>query len=195
MLVLASKSQSRATLLTDAGLTFQMEAANLDERAVEQPLLETSATPGDIAEVLAIAKATAVSAFKPGALVLGGDQVLSLDDKLIHKSPNMQEARRKLLHLQGKTHQLSSALALVRDGKTIWSHISVAHMTMRHLKPDFIGRYLAACGDPILSSVGCYQIEARGIQLFEAIKGDHYTIIGMPMLPLLAKLRELGEVQ
>lgn len=194
MLILASKSPSRATLLNDAGLQFRAEAADLDERAVEQPLLETGATPGDVAEVLAVAKATAVSDSNPGALVLGGDQVLSLDGQLIHKSADMDEARRKLLTLRSKTHQLSSALALVRDGAVIWSHIDVAHMTMRSLEPDFIGRYLAACGDAILGSVGCYQIEGRGIQLFEAIDGDHYTIIGMPMLPLLKKLRELGEI-
>lgn len=195
MLILASKSPARAALLENAGLSFQTAAADLDERLVEQPLLEAGAPPADIAEMLAVAKATAVSEAKPGALVLGGDQVLSLDSQLIHKSKNMDEARRKLLKLRGKTHQLSSALALVRDGEIVWSHVSVAHMSMRHLGPDFIGRYLAACGEPILGSVGCYQIEGRGIQLFDAIDGDHYTIIGMPMLPLLAKLRELGEIE
>lgn len=194
MLILASKSPARAALLESAGLQFETAAADIDERAVEQPLLESGSTPTDIAELLAIAKATAVSQQKPGALVLGGDQVLSLGDELIHKSKDMDDARRKLLKLRGKTHQLSSALALVRDGAIVWSHVSVAHMTMRQLEPDFIGHYLAACGEPILGSVGCYQIEGRGIQLFDAIDGDHYTIIGMPMLPLLAKLRKLGEM-
>lgn len=195
MFILASKSPSRATLLKEAGLVFSTQGSDIDERSVEQPLTEAAASPEDIATVLAIAKATDVSNKNPGVLVLGGDQVLSLNGALIHKSPHMDDARRKLLRLQGKTHQLSSALALVLNGELVWSHVGVAHMTMRSLTPQQIGRYLAACGDEILGSVGCYQIERLGIQLFQEIDGDHYTIIGMPLLPLFAQLRALGEVE
>lgn len=195
MFILASKSPSRAALLEDAGLVFSTQASHVDERSVEQPLVEAAAAPEDVATVLAIAKAADVSNKNADALVLGGDQVLSLDGELIHKSPDMDDARRKLLRLQGKTHQLSSALALVLNGEVVWSHVGVAHMTMRPLSPPQIGRYLAACGDEILGSVGCYQIERRGIQLFHKIDGDHYTIIGMPLLPLLAQLRVMGEVE
>jgi septum formation protein len=193
-IVLASTSPFRAAILMNAGIGFRAEGSNIDERAVEAPLLEADATPEDVAAILAEAKALDVSERNAGALVLGGDQTLSLEGELFHKPADMEEARRNLLRFSGKTHQLWSALALARDGETIWRHVSVAHMTMRPLAPDFIGRYLASVGDSALSSVGCYQYEGEGIQLFERIEGDYFTIIGLPLLPLLAKLRELGEI-
>lgn len=193
-LILASTSPFRAQILSNAGLEFEQEAAEVDERSVEQPLLQSDAVPEDIASVLAETKAMDVSARHPGKLVLGGDQVLSLDDEILHKADDMEAARRKLLKLSGKTHQLSSALALVQDGTTLWRHVSVAHMSVRELSPQFIGRYLAAAGDIALKSVGAYQYEGRGIQLFDKVDGDYYTIVGLPILPLLAKLRELGEI-
>jgi len=191
-LILASSSPHRKAILESAGVPFIAEAADIDEREAEKPLLETGAEPGDIAEVLATAKALGVSARNPDALILGCDQTLSLDGVLMHKSPDMEDARKKLLVLRGKTHQLHSAFVLVRTGQVLHSQISVADMTMRDLTPAYIGQYLAACGPDILGSVGCYQIEGRGIQLFEHIVGDHYTIIGLPLLPLLAKLRHEG---
>lgn len=193
-IVLASTSPFRAAILMNAGIGFRAEGSTIDERAVEAPLLEADATPEDVAAILAEAKALDVSERNAGALVLGGDQTLSLEGALFHKPADMEEARRNLLRSSGKTHQLWSALALARDGETIWRHVSVAHMTMRTLAPDFIGRYLASVGDSALSSVGCYQYEGEGIQLFERIEGDYFTIIGLPLLPLLAKLRELGEI-
>jgi septum formation protein len=193
-LVLASTSPFRAAILKNAGLDFRAEAAGIDERSVEAPLLETDATAEDIAAVLAEAKAMDVSERNPGALVLGGDQTLSLEGKLFHKPADMEEARFHLLSFSGKTHQLWSALSLVRNGEAVWRHVSVAHMRVRPLSPQFIGRYLARTGDAALKSVGAYQYEGLGIQLFDGIDGDYFTIVGLPILPFLKKLRDLGEI-
>jgi septum formation protein len=193
-LVLASTSPFRAAILKNAGLEFRAEGAEIDERSVETPLLEADATAEDVAAVLAEAKALDVSQRNSGALVLGGDQTLSLEGKLFHKPAHMEEARYHLLSFSGKTHQLWSALALVRDGETVWRHVAVAHMHVRNLSPQFIGRYLARVGDDALKSVGAYQYEGLGIQLFERIDGDYFTIVGLPIMPLLAELRQLGEI-
>ncbi|WP_374828843.1 Maf-like protein [Paenochrobactrum pullorum] len=189
-LILASKSPFRAQLLNNSGLIFGTENADIDERAVEAPLYRSGATPEDVAVVLAEAKALAVSAKYPDAIIIGCDQTLSLSDEIFHKSTNLEEAGNNLLKLSGKTHQLNSGIVLVKNGETIWRHVSIAYMTMRHLKPEFIGRYLGRVGDIALSSVGAYQVEGEGIQLFEKIEGDYFTIIGLPLLPLLQKLRE-----
>ena len=135
-----------------------------------------------------------VSERHPGALVIGSDQTLSLQNEMFHKPKDMEGARRQLLALSGRTHELNSALAIARDGETIWRHMDVVHMTMRKLEPGFIGRHLAQVGDKALSSVGAYQIESEGIQLFEKIDGSYFSIVGLPLLPLLAKLRELGAI-
>jgi septum formation protein len=148
----------------------------------------------DIACVLAQAKAEEVSARFPDDLILGADQTLSLDDALFHKPKDMEAARRHLLKLSGRTHQLSSGLALAKGGETVWRHVSVARLTMRALSPAFIGQHLARVGEAALSSVGAYQYEGEGIQLFESIDGDYFTIVGLPLLPLLAELRRLGEI-
>jgi septum formation protein len=193
-LILASKSPFRAAILRNAGITFRVEAADIDERAAEAPLLKSGASAEDIASVLAEAKALGVSEKFPDEMVLGADQTLSLDDDLFHKPADMEAARRHLLKLSGKTHMLSSALVLARRGETIWRHVSVARLTMRELSPAFIGQHLARVGEAALSSVGAYQYEGEGIQLFEVIDGDYFTIVGLPLLPLLAELRRLGEI-
>ena len=189
-IILASRSPFRAALLKYAGIDFTTASADIDERAVEAPLYDSGATPEDVAQVLAEAKAIAVSEKNPGAVVIGCDQTLSLGAQIFHKAPDMEGARRQLLSLSGKTHQLNSAVVLVQDGKTLWRHVSVARMTMRDMDPGFIGRYLARIGDSALSSVGAYQVEGLGIQLFEKIEGDYFTIVGLPLLPLLAELRK-----
>ncbi|WP_176036522.1 Maf-like protein [Brucella tritici] len=189
-LVLASKSHFRSALLKNAGIEFSTASADIDERAVEAPLYETGATPEEVAQVLAEAKALDVSEKNPGAVVIGCDQTLSLGDEIFHKPADMEAARRQLLKFSGKTHQLNSAVVLVRDGKTLWRHVSIARMTMRDLDPGFVGRYLGRVGDVALSSVGAYQVEGPGIQLFEKIEGDYFTIVGLPLLPLLAELRK-----
>lgn len=189
-LILASKSPFRAALLHNAGIEFTTQNAELDERAVEAPLYKTGATPENVAEILAEAKALDVSQRFPDAMIIGCDQTLSLGDEIFHKPADMDAARRQLLKFSGKTHQLNSGIALVQGGKTVWRHVSVARMTMRVLEPGFIGRYLGQVGDIALSSVGAYQVEGPGIQLFEKIEGDYFTIVGLPLLPLLHKLRD-----
>ena len=181
-------------MLTQAGIDFVCMPPQIDERAVEAPLAKSGVTPEDVALVLATAKAVDVSERGAGELVIGCDQTLSLGDEIFHKPADMDAARRHLLALSGRTHQLNSAVVIVRDGDTIWSHIGIARLTMRELAPGFIGRYLAEIGDQALASVGGYQIEGRGIQLFERIDGDHFTIVGLPLLPLLAELRRLGAI-
>lgn len=191
-IVLASGSPFRRKMLEDAGLVFEAEKPEIDERAVEAAVEGSGVTPEDLALILAEAKALDISQNRPGALVIGTDQTLSLGDEVLHKPRDMEEARRRLLALSGKIHQLNSAVVLMRDGDVIWSHVGVARLTMRDLEPGFVGRHLSRVSDKALSSVGAYQIEGEGIQLFEKIDGDHFTIVGMPLLPLLAKLRELG---
>ena len=191
-LILASASPFRKALLENAGLSFDVEPAEIDERAVEETLSDLAAE--DVASVLAEAKAQDVSSRNPGAIVIGSDQTLSLGEEIFHKATTMDEARRRLLALSGKTHELNSAIVLAKDGETIWRHISIARMTMRDLDPGFIGRHLSNVGDRVLSSVGAYQFEGEGIQLFDRIDGDYFTIIGLPLLPLLAQLRALGAI-
>lgn len=193
-IILASGSPFRRRMLEDAGVEIVAVPADLDERAVETTLAETGATPEDLALVLAEAKALEVSGRHPGTLVLGCDQTLSLGERVFHKPADMEAARRTLLALSGKTHQLNSAAVLVRDGSTLWRHVGVAHLTMRALEPGFVGRHLARVGPKALQSVGAYQIEGEGVQLFEKIDGDHFTIVGLPLLPLLSELRRLGAI-
>lgn len=193
-IILASGSPFRKAMLVNAGIDVEAVPADVDERALEAPLQNSGVSPEDVALVLAEAKATEVSERKPGALVLGCDQTLSLGDEVFHKPADMEGARRHLLALSGKTHQLNSAAVLVRDGKVLWRHVGIASMTMRKLNPAFIGRHLARVGAKVLASVGAYQIEGEGIQLFEKVEGDHFTIVGLPLLPLLAELRTLGAI-
>ncbi|RWA99097.1 MAG: Maf-like protein [Mesorhizobium sp.] len=193
-LILASGSPFRKAMLVNAGVDVEAVPADVDERALEGPLQDSGVSPEDVALVLAEAKASDVSERRPGALVLGCDQTLSLGDEVFHKPADREGARRHLLALSGRTHQLNSAAVLVRDGKVLWRHVGIASMTMRKLDPAFIGRHLARVGAKALSSVGAYQIEGEGIQLFEKIEGDHFTIVGLPLLPLLAELRTLGAI-
>lgn len=193
-IVLASGSPFRKKMLADAGLDFIQDRPQIDERAVEKAVEGSGLTPEDLASILAEAKALDVSQRHPGKIVIGTDQTLSLGDEVLHKPKDMEEARRRLLALSGKTHQLNSAIVLVRDGEVLWRHVGIARLTMRQLDPGFIGRHLSSVGDKALSSVGAYQIEGEGIQLFESIEGDHFTIVGLPLLPLLDQLRHLGAI-
>lgn len=193
-LVLASESPFRRKMLEAAGLEIVTVAAEIDERAIERAL-GTSARDGEtVAMVLAEAKAVEVSGRYPEALAIGADQTLSFEGELMHKPRTTDEARANLLRLRGRTHQLHSAVALARRGTTIWRHVSTVDMKMRELDAGYVGRYLAQIGDRALQSVGSYQIEAEGIQLFERIGGDYHAIIGLPLLPLLAELRALGAI-
>ena len=193
-IILASSSPFRKALLVNAGIAVEAIAAGVDERALEAPLRDSGVSPEDVALVLAEAKAVDVSGKKSGSLVLGCDQTLSLGDEVFHKPADMEGARRHLLALSGKTHQLNSAAVLVRDGAVLWRHVGVANLTMRKLDPAFIGRHLARVGQKALGSVGAYQIEGEGIQLFEKIEGDYFTIVGLPLLAVLVELRKLGAI-
>ena len=193
-ILLASASRFRKALLDNAGIAVEAVPAEIDERAVEEAVDRTGVTPADIAQILAEAKATEVSERYPDAWVVGSDQVLSLDGELLHKAADMGEARRRLLKLSGHTHVLDTGVVLARAGKAVWRHVSTARMTMRPLTPEFVGRYLSQAGSGVLASVGAYQIAGPGIQLFERIEGDHFTIVGLPMLPLLEALRAHGAI-
>lgn len=193
-LILASGSPFRKAMLVNAGLDIETITADVDERAIEAPLQDSGVSPEDVALILAEAKAVDVSERNRGALVLGCDQTLSLGDTVFHKPADMEGARRHLLALSGKTHQLNSAAVLVRDGEVLWRHVGIANLTMRNLAPAFIGRHLARVGKKALASVGAYQIEGEGIQLFEKIEGDYFTIVGLPLLAVLAELRSLGAI-
>src|SRR5262245_36699454 len=181
-LILASSSKIRAQVLESAGLAFIVEPPGLDESAMRQAVSgEELLLPQDVAEVLARAKAEAVSDLAQGAFVIGADQVLALGDEIYSKPDSMDTARRQLLALSGRTHHLHSAVAVAKDGEILFAHTEEASLTMRKLSPQFIGRYLTAVGDEALASVGAYQLEGQGIQLFEKIDGDYFTILGLPL--------------
>ena len=193
-IVLASSSAFRRKLLQNAGVGCDAVAPRVDERTVESTLAESGLGPDDVAQVLAEAKAVDVSERNPDALVIGADQTLALGDNIFHKAADMAGARAHLLALSGRTHTLNSGVVIARGGAAIWRHLSVASMTMRDLDPGFIGRYLAAVGENALQSVGAYQYEGQGIQLFSKVEGDFFAIVGLPMIPLLDELRRLGAI-
>lgn len=193
-LVLASASAARFSLLVGAGIPVERRAASINERATEQPHLAAGAGPAVIAGVLAAEKALVVSRQHPDRYVLGADQTLSCADRRFSKPADRAAARDQLLALAGRTHVLSSALALARDGVVIWQHVEPAHLTMRTLGPDMLDRYLDGAGNKVLTSVGAYQLEGLGIHLMERVDGDHSTILGLPLLPFLAAARRLGLV-
>lgn len=192
-LVLASASPARAKLLREAGVVFEQRSAELDEASARAALeIEADMTqPGDIAEILAIAKAAQISESEPGALVIGADQVLALEGRMFAKPADFDAARDQLLELSGKTHTLHTAVCLCRDGHQVWSKVDTAALRMRKLAPTFIGRYLSMAGPEVLGCVGAYQLEGPGAQLFETVDGDYFTVLGLPLLPLLARLREM----
>jgi len=190
-LVLASQSGVRRDLLAGAGLKFEACVSGVDEAAIKQS--------GDrdgpaLALALSVAKAQAVSADRTGSYIIGADQVLACDGQLFDKPADMQAARQNLTFLRGKTHSLLSGVALVRDGEILWQHCAEARLTMRDFSDDFLDIYLAQSGAEILSSVGCYRLEALGSQLFEHIEGDYFTILGLPLVALLGALRHHGVV-
>lgn len=189
-LVLASASPYRAKLMQSAGLVFSVMPPSIDERAIEDQLADSGMGAADLAEILAIAKARSVAESKPDSVIVGCDQTLSLADEILHKPENMEAARRRLLQLSGRTHDLNSAICLVEADDILWSDVSTCHITFRKLDPGFVGRHLAKVGEIALSSVGAYQIEGAGIQLVDKIEGDFFAVMGLPLLPLLAQLRK-----
>jgi septum formation protein len=186
-LVLASQSLTRQALLANAGIDFEAMAAGIDERAVQQA--SGLLAPSDIAALLARAKALAVSSRQPGKYVIGADQTLALGGRLFSKPAGRPPAAEQLRALAGRNHELHSAVAVVRDGKILFEAVAIAGMTMRRLGDAEIDVYLDQAGEAVTSSVGAYQLEGLGVHLFERIEGDHFTILGLPLLPLLAFLR------
>lgn len=198
-LILASSSQTRADLLENTGLSFEIVPPRVDEAIIKQVFDLQATDPDDIANVLAQAKAQDISKIRPDSLVIGGDQILVLSGQnegleIFEKPKNKEEAYKTLFKLRGKTHQLISAISLVKNEEVIWTHSETANLTMREFTPEFLGNYIAHCSDDILSSVGAYQLESFGIHLFEEIKGDYFTILGFPIIALLAKLRDEGYI-
>lgn len=189
-LVLASKSGARRALLLAANIPFDSVDAAIDERAIEAPLRERRALPEEIAGHLAREKARTVSKNLPGRLVLAADQLLCLDDRIFSKPANFEEAAAHIRAFSGKTHELHSAICLMKDEKIQFEAVPVAKMTCWSFSEDFIKGYIALAGEAVLQSVGAYRIEDLGIHLFAKIEGDHSTVLGLPLLPLLKFLRE-----
>lgn len=186
-LILASQSSARKTLLANAGLAFEAITADIDERGIQAASKLSS--PREIGLLLAREKAKAVSAHHPESYVIGADQTLALGDRLFNKPAGRAEALAQLSDLAGNSHELNSAVAVAHDGKIVFEDVSVARMTMRKMTDAELSAYLDAAGEVVTTSVGAYQLEGLGIHLFERIEGDHFTILGLPLLPLLAFLR------
>ena len=186
-LILASQSRARQALLASAGIAFEAMPADIDEREIQRA--SGLVTPGAVASLLAGQKALFVSSLQPGRIVVGADQTLALAQRLFSKPAGRVQAAEQLRALAGNSHELHSAVAVARDGKLVFETASVARMTMRRLTSADIEAYLDEAGEAVASSVGAYQLEGLGVHLFERIDGDHFTILGLPLLPLLAFLR------
>jgi septum formation protein len=186
-LILASQSHARQTLLANAGIDFEAVPAELDERAIQQA--SGLSAPGEVAALLACEKALVVSSQQPGRFVVGADQTLALGSRLFSKPASRAQAAEQLRALAGHRHELHSAVAVAHDGKILFENVAVARMTMRRLGVADMEAYLDQAGEAVTSSVGAYQLEGLGVHLFERIEGDHFTILGLPLLPLLAFLR------
>lgn len=186
-LILASQSSARKMLLANAGLEFWAVTADIDERGIQAASALSS--PREIALLLAREKAKAVSARHPGSYVIGADQTLALGSRLFNKPSGRDQALAQLRDLAGNSHELNSAVAVAHDGKIVFENVSIARMTMRGMTDAELSAYLDAAGDAVTTSVGAYQLEGLGVHLFERIEGDHFTILGLPLLPLLAFLR------
>jgi septum formation protein len=190
-LILASKSAGRAAVLRGAGLAFEQIVANVDEESIRDSLRADGVPTAKQADLLAETKAMKVSANHAG-VVLGADQMLEVDGQPMDKPASMAEARYHLVRLRGKTHILQTAIVACVEGAPVWRHLAQPKLRMRNFSDAFLDAYLAAIGDAALASVGAYQIEGMGAQLFDRIDGDHFSIIGLPLLPLLGWLRDRG---
>ena len=188
--VLASASAARRMLLGQAGVPHAIEPARIDEESVKLSLKAEQATASQAAETLAELKAQKISTRHPTALVIGADQMMDCENRWFDKPTSLDQAADHLRALSGRTHRLTSAVVIVRSGSRTWHHVAEAELTMRRLDEAFIARYLEAAGERSLDSVGAYQLEGAGIQLFSRIAGDYFAILGLPLLPLLEALRD-----
>jgi septum formation protein len=193
-IVLASKSRSRAAVLAGAGVAFETEDSAVDEEALKADLLADGASPREVAERLGEAKALAVSARRPGDLVIGADQTLDLGGALYDKPADLAEARRHLLAMRGRGHALHGGIVAAERGEVVWRTTETSRLWMRDFSDAFLDGYLARGGEALLGSVGAYQLEGEGAQLFERVEGDYFAILGLPLLPLLGFLRGRGAI-
>jgi septum formation protein len=191
-LILASRSAARRAMLTDAGVSFGLEDAGVDEDAIKVAMKGAGAD--ELAVELACAKALAVSRRDPDVWVLGADQTLAFDGGLISKAKSLDEAKARLKSMRGKSHQLHSGAALATKGQVVWSGVDTVQMKMRDFSDAFLDAYLATEGDELLACVGSYRLEGLGSQLFEAVDGDYFTVLGLPLWPVLAELRRAGVI-
>jgi septum formation protein len=192
-LVLASQSKARQMLLVNAHIEFESDPADIDERAIQES--SGLSAPGEIASLLAREKARIVSVRRSSRYVVGADQTLALGARIFNKPAGRAQAADQLRALAGHCHELHAAVAVTRDGKLLFEHVSIARMTMRQLDDAEINRYLEEAGDAVTSSVGAYQLEGLGVHLFERVEGDHFTILGLPLLLLLSILRDKGLIE
>jgi septum formation protein len=193
-LILASGSESRAKILRDAGVDFDVIPAHVDEDAVKDSMRAAKQPHRAVADALAELKAQRVSSQHPQDFVIGADQVLSVNGWLVSKCETLRDARNLLTELRGKTHELYSAVVLAKGGSPVWRHVAKASMTMHNFSDDFLDHYLEEGGENLLSGVGCYQLESIGAQLFSKVDGDYFAILGLPLIPLLSALREQGVI-
>ena len=191
-LILASRSAARRAMLTGAGVPYTAQDAGVDEDAIKASL--DGIDPAELALELARAKALAVSRHDPEAWVLGSDQTLDFDGGMVSKAKDLSEARHRLQSMRGHTHHLNSGVALAWGGAVVWSGVDTARMTMRRFTDEFLDAYLEAEGEGLLGSVGCYRLEGMGSQLFDRVEGDYFTVLGMPLWPVLAELRRAGVI-
>ncbi len=190
ILILASKSAARQAMLRDAGVPFSVQVADVDEDGLKVPGVDAATLAVDLAQM----KALAVSRHHDEAWVLGADQTLAFDGGLVSKARSLDEARSRLQAMRGRSHALHTGAALARGGQVVWSGVDTATMRMRDFSDGFLDAYLAAEGESLLACVGSYRLEGMGSQLFETVEGDHFTVLGLPLWPVLAELRRAGVI-
>jgi septum formation protein len=193
-LILASASPARARLLVAAGIGFDVHPATVDETGLKREAIAQGCDPATAARRIATEKACSVARLHPGAIVLGSDQILDLDGETISKCRDPQEASALLRRLRGRTHELVTAAVLAVEGAELWNRTDICRMTMRCFTDAFLSEYVSRAGAALVQSVGCYELEGLGAQLFERVDGDYFSVLGLPLIPVLAALREHGVI-